>query len=107
MRFAIKNVPANAIASQATFGSLEEARAALREALCWPEVQLGPGYTAPDTKGQVWCAYRTHAEAEADPDGLKTPRIVRLDDANDPRSNPQDEVSRTIDDVSETADQPG
>ena len=53
MRFAIKNVPANAIASQATFGSLEEARAALREALCWPEVQLGPGYTAPDTKGQV------------------------------------------------------
>ena len=105
MKFAIKNVPANPIASQATFGSLEEARAALREALRWPEVQLGPGYTAPNTKGQVWCAYRTQAEAEADPDGLKTPRIVRIDDANDVSPN-SEEVSRTIDDVTGTADEP-
>ncbi|HKO49856.1 MAG TPA: hypothetical protein VJV79_19130 [Polyangiaceae bacterium] len=64
------------------FDSLEDARAALRDALGWPEVLLGPGYTAPNTKGQVWCAYRTRAEADADPDGLTAPRIVRIDDHN-------------------------
>lgn len=83
MRFAIRNLGGqNASASQATFESLEQARAALREALGWPDVQLGPGYTAPDAKSQVWCAYRTKAEAEADPDGLNTPRVVRTDDVN-------------------------
>jgi len=83
MKFTLKNLPGpNATASQATFESLEEARAALRDALRWPDVQLGPGYTAPDAKGQVWCAYRTRVEAEADPDGLDIPRIVRIDDVN-------------------------
>ena len=83
MKFTIKNLPdPNASASQATFASLEDARAALRDALHWPDVQLGPGYTAPNSKGQVWCAYRTRAEAEADPDGLGVPRIVRIDDVN-------------------------
>ena len=83
MKFALRNLPRpDASASQATFESLEEARAALRDALRWPDVQLGRGYTAPDTKGQVWCAYRTIAEAEADPDGLGIPRIVRIDDVN-------------------------
>ncbi|HYP74857.1 MAG TPA: hypothetical protein VER12_02805 [Polyangiaceae bacterium] len=83
MKFALRNVPkANKSASQALFDSLEQARLALRDALGWPEVQLGRGYTAPDTESQVWCAYRTRAEAEADPDGLTVPRIVRLKDEN-------------------------
>jgi hypothetical protein len=83
MKFELRNVRvANESASRATFDSLEEARAALREVLGWAELQLGPGYTAPDAKGQVWCAYRTQAEAEADPDGLTTPRIVRIEDVN-------------------------
>jgi hypothetical protein len=83
MRFAIRNVPGpNASATQATFASLEQARAALREALGWPEVQLGPGYTAPNAKSQVWCAYRTRAEAEADADGLSVPRVVRISETN-------------------------
>ena len=85
MKFEIRNLPGtkkNISALQETFESLEQARAALREALGWPDVQLGPGYTAPNAKSQVWCAYRTKAEAEADPDGLNTPRVVRIDDAN-------------------------
>lgn len=64
---------------QPSFDSLEDARSALREALGWDDVLLGPGYSAPNAEGQVWCAYRTQEEAEADPDGLKTPRIVRVD----------------------------
>ena len=80
MKFAIRNVHrARKNVPQPTFDSLEEARAALRDALGWPEVQLGPGYTSPNAKGQVWCAYRTQAEAGADPDGLSTPRIVRIE----------------------------
>ncbi len=81
MKFAIRNAGrGNGEALQATtYDSLEDARSALREALGWPEVQLGPGYTTPNTDSQIWCAYRTHAEAEADPDGLQTPRIVRVD----------------------------
>jgi len=84
MKFAIRNVPGtrDTSAPRGTFESLEQARAALREALGWPDVQLGPGYTAPNAKSQVWCAYRTRAEAEADPDGLDTPRVVRIDDVN-------------------------
>jgi len=83
MKFAIRNAPSvNKGASQALFDSLEQARTALRDALGWPDVLLGRGYTAPDTEAQVWCAYRTRAEAEADPDGLTVPRIVRLKDAN-------------------------
>lgn len=57
------------------------------EMLGWPDVQLGPGYTAPNAEGQVWCAYRTQAEAEADPDGLKAPRIVRIHDDVDHKDN--------------------
>jgi len=87
MKFVVRNVPGtNDNVSQAAFDSLEDARVALRQALGWPEVHLGPGYTAPDTKGQVWCAYRTPAEAEADPDGLKAPRIVRVE--QEPGSSP-------------------
>ena len=85
MKFAIRNIGARkANASRATFQSLEQARTALGEALGWPDVQLGPGYTAPNSRGQVWCAYRTRAEAEAeaDSDGLATPRIVRIDEVN-------------------------
>jgi hypothetical protein len=83
MKFAIRNLPkANKSATQARFDSLEDARVALAKALGWPDAQLGPGYTAPDAEGQVWCAYRTHEEAEADPDGLKAPRIVRIFDAD-------------------------
>jgi len=83
MKFAIRNVPESCkTAALATFDSLEQARAALGEALGWPEVELGPGYTAPNAKSQVWCAYRTKAEAAADPDGLETPRVVRIDDVN-------------------------
>jgi hypothetical protein len=79
MKFVIRNAgKAGDAAVQATYDSLEDARVALRELLGWPEVQLGPGYTTPSTNSQIWCAYRTRAEAEADPDGLKTPRIVRL-----------------------------
>ena len=79
MKFAIRNAGTkNHVASQATYDSLEDARLALREALGWPEVQLGPGYTTPNTESQIWCAYKTRSEAEADPDGLNTPRIVRL-----------------------------
>ena len=87
MKFAIRNVGNKRdAATRATYESLEEARHALRDALGWPEVQLGPGYTTPRTDSQIWCAYRTRAEAEADPDGLSTPRIVRLssDSATDP-----------------------
>lgn len=81
MKFAIRNIGRRQQpALQKTYSSLEEARTALREALGWPEVQLGPGYTTPDALGQVWCAYRTPAEAEADPDGLTAPRIVRLNE---------------------------
>jgi len=80
MKFALRNVHrGRRNAPQPSYDTLEDARAALREALGWPEVQLGPGYTAPDTKSQVWCAYRTRAEAEADSDGLDAPRIVRVD----------------------------
>jgi|GEM_PF-1588484 len=83
MKFAIRNVGAqDADVPRATFESLEKARAALGEALGWADVQLGPGYTAPNTTGQVWCAYRTRAEAEADLDGLATPRIVRIVDVH-------------------------
>jgi hypothetical protein len=83
MKFAIRNVrKANQNASGALFDSLEDARIALGKALGWPDVQLGPGYTAPDAERQVWCAYRTKAEAEADPDGLKAPRIVRIHDTD-------------------------
>jgi hypothetical protein len=84
MKFEIRNVPGNRNTSalRETFESLEQARTALREALGWSDVQLGPGYTAPNAKSQVWCAYRTKAEAEADPDGLDTPRVVRIDDTN-------------------------
>jgi len=85
MKFAIRNAPGpNANATQATFESLEQARAALRDALGWPEVQLGPGYTSPNAKSQVWRAYRTHAEADADADAdaLNVPHVVRIDDVN-------------------------
>jgi hypothetical protein len=79
MKFAIRNTSnARMAASNVTYDSLEAARAALREALGWPEVALGPGYTTASGTGQVWCAYRTQVEAAADPDGLNTPRIVRL-----------------------------
>jgi|SRR6187402_104593 len=104
MKFAIRNVPGNATAPVTTFGSLEEARVALREVLRWPDVQLGRGYTAPDSHGQVWCAYRTRAEAEADPGGLEIPRIVRIDDVNGVARH-GDQVSRTIDEASATADE--
>ena len=80
MKFTLRNVDQNKDASQASFETLEDARVALREALGWPEVQLGPGYTTANSKGQIWCAYRTRAEAEADPDGLTIPRIVRVAD---------------------------
>jgi hypothetical protein len=85
MKFAIRNVETRNHVMQRTFDSLEDARSALREALGWPEVQLGPGYTTPSTDSQIWCAYRTPAEAQADPDGLNTPRIVRLN--TDPASS--------------------
>jgi hypothetical protein len=80
LKFALRNVRRpRKKAPQPTFDSLEDARAALREVLGWPEVLLGPGYSAPNAEGQVWCAYQTQAEAEADPDGLTAPRIVRID----------------------------
>lgn len=80
MKFAIRNVGRqNKPEITRTFTSLEEARVALREALGWDEVQLGPGYTTASATGQIWCAYRTRAEAEADLDGLAAPRVVRLD----------------------------
>jgi len=83
MKFELRNVrQKRRNASQASYSSLEEARAALGQVLGWPEVQLGPGYSAPNAEGQVWCAYRTQAEAEADPDGLSTPRIVRVEKDN-------------------------
>lgn len=79
MKFELRNVRRmRKNVAQPRFDSLEDARAALRDALGWPDVLLGPGYTAPDAEGQVWCAYKTQAEAEADPDGLKAPRIVRI-----------------------------
>ncbi|HEY0462650.1 MAG TPA: hypothetical protein VGC79_00505 [Polyangiaceae bacterium] len=79
MKFALRNLPeSNANASAAAFESLEQARLALRDTLGWPDVQLGPGYTAADTKGQVWCAYRTQADAS----GPHVPRVVRIDDVN-------------------------
>ncbi len=78
MKFAIRNVgDASNGDLQATYDSLEDARAALRDVLGWPELQLGPGYTTPNSS-QIWCAYRTRVEADADGDGLRTPRIVRL-----------------------------
>jgi hypothetical protein len=90
MKFALRNVPkANKTATHATYDSLEDARVALGKVLGWPEVQLGPGYTAPDAKGQIWCAYRTQAEAETDPDGLQAPRIVRLFDAEPTANTPE------------------
>jgi hypothetical protein len=80
MKFALRNLNApSTSASQASFDSLEEARTALRDALGWSEIYLGPGYTTPNAAGQVWCAYRTRAEAEADPDGLGLPRVVRVE----------------------------
>jgi hypothetical protein len=79
LKFAIRNAGNERDAAvRAHYDSLEDARSALRELLGWPEVQLGPGYTTPGTDSQIWCAYRTLAEAEADPDGLNTPCIVRL-----------------------------
>ena len=85
MKFAIRNAgKKSSAASQATYDSLEAARTALREALGWPDVQLGPGYTTPSTESQIWCAYRTRSEADSDPDGLSTPRIVRLSEASSP-----------------------
>lgn len=90
MKFAIRNVKTRVDVDQANYDSLEDARSALREALGWPEVQLGPGYTTPNTDSQIWCAYRTLDEARADPDGLSAPRIVRLNtdpaSSNDPES---------------------
>jgi hypothetical protein len=86
VKFALRNTGNDRDqAALANYESLEEAREALRELLGWAEVQLGPGYTTPSTDSQIWCAYRTRAEAEADPDGLSTPRIVRLGtDQNEP-----------------------
>ena len=79
VKFAIRNAGKQSEAIEGgIYDSLEEARGALRELLGWTEVQLGPGYTTPSTDSQIWCAYRTRTEAEADPDGLSTPRIVRL-----------------------------
>jgi hypothetical protein len=89
MRFAIRNAgKADDAAVLATYDSLEDARSALRELLGWPEVQLGPGYTTASTDSQIWCAYRTRAEAGADRDGLSTPRIVRV------RAEPESGVAR-------------
>jgi hypothetical protein len=83
MKFAIRNAgEADSSASTATYDSLEAARNALREVLGWPDVQLGRGYTTANAKAQIWCAYRTRAEADQDPDGLLTPRIVRVPDSN-------------------------
>jgi len=79
MKFAIRNAGVDrADVAQVTYESLEDARSALREALGWPDVQLGPGYTTASTDSQIWCAYQTLAEAQADEDGLNRPRIVRL-----------------------------
>ena len=86
MKFAIRNVGEalsnTSNTSVETYDSLEAARVALREALGWSEIQLGPGYTTANAKAQVWCAYRTRAEADKDPDGLSRPRIVRVPDSN-------------------------
>jgi hypothetical protein len=82
MKFAIRNAgEADSNASTATYDSLEAARSALRETLGWSDVQLGRGYTTANAKAQIWCAYRTRAEADRDPDGLTTPRVVRLPDS--------------------------
>lgn len=79
MKFAIRTAgDATDSGTQQTYDSLEDARSALREVLGWPELQLGRGYTTPSTGSQIWCAYRTVAEADQDSDGLITPRIVRL-----------------------------
>lgn len=82
MRFAIRNTGEVASkASNVSYDSLEAARNALREALGWPDVQLGRGYTTENAADQTWCAYRTRAEADRDADGLTTPRIVRVPDS--------------------------
>ena len=62
MKFAIRNVKTRVDVERATYDSLEHARTALREALGWPEVQLGPGYTTSNTASQIWRAYRTSAD---------------------------------------------
>ena len=86
MKFAIRNAgEAHRNVRDVTYESLEAARVALREALGWSEIQLGPGYTTANAKAQVWCAYRTRAEADRDPDGLATPRIVRVPDHDNPQ----------------------
>lgn len=83
MKFAIRNAgKADRSAATATYDSLESARNALRQALGWPDVQLGRGYTTANAKAQIWCAYRTRAEADRDQDGLRAPRIVRVPDPN-------------------------
>jgi hypothetical protein len=60
-----------------TFDSLENARTGLREALGWPELWLGPGYTDRDGASETWYAYRTKRESEADPEPKDAPRIHR------------------------------
>jgi hypothetical protein len=83
MKFALRNAgEADSSASTATYDSLEAARNALRRVLGWPDVQLGRGYTTANAKAQVWCAYRTRAEADLDIDGLHAPRIERVPDSN-------------------------
>jgi hypothetical protein len=81
MKYAIDGGDANdAIASDASYDSLEQARAALRARLGWAEVYLGPGYTTRDGANQVWHAYRTAVESWADSMGASAVGISRRHD---------------------------
>ena len=61
-----------------SYDSLEEARAALRAAMDWSDIRLGPGYTTADGASQVWFAYPTQVECDQDPQTPGLPRIKRI-----------------------------
>lgn len=82
MKFAITNASgANQTTAVASYDSLEQASHALGQLLGWPAVYLGPGYTTHDGASQVWCAYRTQEERDADAESRDGPRITRTNES--------------------------
>lgn len=69
-------------AASSSYESLEQAREALRRGLGWPDLYLGPGYTTADSSNQIWCAFRTRIEGDANVDDARTPRITRVAEAS-------------------------